>query len=190
MFRLAQISRDYDDAPALCSQINLFGFVDEEIFLTKSGDLGIVLGMNGVDYECLDSTTTQNLTRRLTAAFRIFDDKCRLYQYLFKRNHEDIPSKTYSNKVVNAAIQNRIAFLERKAESLYSCQIYYVVLFEGFRYKTSFAASLAKLASRPGQAISDLRALLSTRKQILLLDSELERAELRCARRPRVSSCR
>ena len=44
MFKLAQITKDYREAPALCSQINLFGFVDEEIFLTKSGDLGIVLG--------------------------------------------------------------------------------------------------------------------------------------------------
>ncbi len=121
MFRLANISRDYNDAPALCSQINLFGFVDEEIFLTKSGDLGIVLGIEGVDYECLDSVTIENLTRRLTSAFRVFDDKCRVYQYLFKRNREDIPFKTYSNKVVNAAIRNRIAFLEGKAESLYSC---------------------------------------------------------------------
>jgi type IV secretion system protein VirB4 len=176
MFRLANISRDYNDAPALCSQINLFGFVDEEIFLTKSGDLGIVLGIDGVDYECLDSVKIENLTRRLTAAFRVFDDKCRVYQYLFKRNREDIPFKTYSNKIVNAAIRNRIAFLEGKAESLYSCQIYYVVLFQGFRYKTSFAASLVKLTSDPHQAVSNLQGLLSTRKQVLLLDSELERA--------------
>ncbi len=181
MFRLAQITKDYREAPALCSQINLFGFVDEEIFLTKSGDLGIVLGISGVDYECLDSNTVDNLTRRLTAAFRIFDEKCRVYQYLFKRNREDIPFKTYQNPVVNAAIQNRIAFLDGKAESLYSFQIYYVVLFQGFRYESSIAASLAKLSSEPRQAVSDLLALLSTRKQVLLLDSELEgaRAALR-----------
>ncbi len=178
MFRLEQISRDYNRAPALCSQINLFGFLDDEIFLTKSGDLGIVMGVHGVDYECLDSSTIESLTRRLTAAFRLFDEKCRIYQYLFKRNHEGIPSKTYSNKVVNAAIQNRIAFLARKADSLYACQIYYVVLFEGLRYKNSFTASLAKLSSDPRQAISNLRGLLSTRKQMLLLDNELERARI------------
>src|ERR1700733_1094773 len=131
MFRLARIGKDYAEAPALCSQINLFGFVDEEIFLTKGGDVGIVLGMSGVDYECLDSNTVENLTRRLTSAFRIFDEKCRVYQYLFKRNRESIPFKTYDNPVVDAAIQNRIAYLNTKADSLYSFQIIYVALYEG-----------------------------------------------------------
>jgi type IV secretion/conjugal transfer VirB4 family ATPase len=178
MFKLAQITKEYREAPALCSQINLFGFVDEEIFLTKSGDLGIVLGINGVDYECLDTHTIENLTRRLAAAFRIFDEKCRVYQYLFKRNRENIPFKTYSNPVVNAAIRNRIAFLDGKAESLYCLQIYYVVLFQGFRYETSIASSLAKLPSEPRQAASNLLALLSTRRQTLLIDRELERGKV------------
>ena len=125
MFRLSQITKDYREAPALCSQVNLFGFVDDEIFLTKSGDLGIMISVEGVDYECLDSNTIENLTRRLTAAFRIFDEKCRVYQYLFKRNRENIPFKTYNNPVVDAAIQNRIAYLNGKADSLYSFQICY-----------------------------------------------------------------
>src|SRR5260221_6466780 len=117
VFKLNQITKDYREAAALCSQVNLFGFVDDETFLTKSGDLGIVLSIEGVDYECLDANTIENLTRRLTSAFRIFDEKCRVYQYLFKRNRENIPFKTYGNPVVNAAIQNRIAFLDEKAES-------------------------------------------------------------------------
>src|SRR5713226_10658674 len=178
MFKLAQITKDYREAPALCSQINLFGFVDEEMFLTKSGDLGMVLGISGVDYECLDTNTVENFTRRLTAAFRIFDEKCRVYQYLFKRNRKNIPFKTYGNPVVNAAIQNRLAFLDAKAESLYSLQIYYVVLFQGFHYETSVAGTLATLSSEPRRAVSDLLALLSTRKQVLLLDNELERAKV------------
>ncbi|MGB8322450.1 MAG: DUF87 domain-containing protein [Candidatus Acidiferrum sp.] len=176
MFKLARITKDFRDAPALCSQINLFGFIDEEVFLTKSGDLGLVLGIGGVDYECLDANTIENLTRRLTAAFRVFDEKCRVYQYLFKRNRENIPFKTYDNPVVNTAIQNRIAFLGGKAESIYSFQIYYVVVFQGFRYETSFASSLGKLSSEPRKAIRELLALLSGRKQVLLLDTELRRA--------------
>lgn len=177
MFRLTQATKEYRDAPALCSQINLFGFVDDEIFLTKSGDLGIVVGVEGVDYECLDTNAIENLTRRLTAALRIFDEKCRVYQYLFKRNHERIPFKTYENPVVNAAIRNRVAFLDGKADSLYSLQIYYVVLYEGFRYQTSILRSLAKLLSEPRDALSDLQGILSTGKQVCLLDSELDRAQ-------------
>src|SRR5258708_17356916 len=176
MFMLSKITKDYRETPALCSQVNLFGFVDDEIFLTKSGDLGIMISVDGVDYECLDSNTIENLTRRLTAAFRIFDEKCRVYQYLFKRNHENIPFKTYNNPVVDAAIQNRIAYLNGKADSLYSFQIWYVVIYEGFRYQTSILASLAKLSSEPAKALAELRAVLSTHKQLLLLDGELERA--------------
>ena len=68
MFKLDRITKDYREAAALCAQINLFGFVDDEVFLTKSGDLGIVFSIEGVDYECLDTKTVENLTRRLTAS--------------------------------------------------------------------------------------------------------------------------
>jgi len=159
MFKLNQITNDYREAAALCSQVNLFGFVDDEIFLTKSGDVGIVLGIDGVDYECMDTNTIDNLTRRLAASFRVFDEKCRVYQYLFKRNGENIPFKTYQNPIVNAAIRNRIEYLRTKADSLYSFQICYVVLYEGFRHSGSILNSLAKLASQPRQAIEELRAL-------------------------------
>jgi type IV secretion system protein VirB4 len=176
VFKVSQITKDYREAAPLCTNINLFGFLDEEIFLTKSGDLGIVLGIAGVDYECLDSNTVENLTRRLTASFRIFDEKCRVYQYLFKRNNESIPFSTSENPVVNAAIENRIAYLKAKADSLYSFQIYYAVLYEGFRYQSSILGTLAKAVSEPRQALDELAAHLSVRKQVVLIDSELERA--------------
>ena len=114
------------------------------------------------------------MTRRLTAAFRIFDEKCRVYQYLFKRNNAGIPFKHQQNPVVNAATQNRIAYLKGKADSLYSFQIYYVVLYEGFRHKTSVLRSSPSAFSEPRQAIDELAAHLSTPKQLVLIDSELE----------------
>jgi type IV secretion/conjugal transfer VirB4 family ATPase len=175
VFKLSQISREYNEAAPLCAQINLFGFVDDEVFITKSGDLGVVISLDGVDYECLERNTIENLTRRLAAAFRIFDEKCRVYQYLFKRNRENIPFNTYENPVVNAAIENRIAYLAAKADSLYSFHIYYVVLYEGFRYKTSILKSLAKLSSEPREALGELRAFLSTDNQVVLIDGEIER---------------
>lgn len=176
MFKLERITRDYREAGALCSQVNLFGFVDDEIFLTKSGEVGIVLGFDGVDYECLDARTIDNLTRRLTAAFRMFDEKCRVYQYLFKRNRQAIPFKTYSNAIVNLAIHNRIDYFRAKADSLYSFEICYVILFEGSRYHASILGTLARLASDPREAIRELRALLSVGQQAILLDRELEQS--------------
>ncbi|MGH9826186.1 MAG: VirB4 family type IV secretion system protein, partial [Blastocatellia bacterium] len=140
--------------------------------------VGIVLSLNGVDYECLDINTLDNLTSRLTAAFRIFDEKCRVYQYLFKRNRETIPFKTYENPIVNAAIQNRIEYLKAKTESLYSFQICYVVLYEGFRYHASILKALGGLPSRPAEAIRELRGFLSVGKRVVMLDSELRRSLL------------
>src|SRR5262249_2855286 len=150
--------------------------VDDEVFLTKSGDVGIVLAIDGVDYECLDVNTIDNLTRRLTAAFRSFDEKCRVYQYLFKRNRESIPFETYGSPIVDAAIRNRIAYLKSKADSLYSFQICYVVLYEAFRHTSSILASFSKLASQPREALRELQARLSTRKQVVVIESELDLA--------------
>jgi type IV secretion/conjugal transfer VirB4 family ATPase len=157
-------------------QVNLFGFIDDQVFLTKSGDVGVVLEIRGVDYECLESTAIDNLTKRLESAFRIFDERCRVYQYLFKANGEQIPYQTYGSPVVDTAIENRIAFLKGKAESLYSLRIYFVILFEGFRYKQALASSISKLGSEPREAWIELKAYLSRRNQVVLIDSEIERA--------------
>src|ERR1700675_558087 len=57
VLRLQGIFKNYAETGALNAQLNLFGFVDDHIFLTKTGDLGVILEVRGVDYECLDSAT-------------------------------------------------------------------------------------------------------------------------------------
>ena len=135
MFRLAHALKHSREAGSLNERINLFGFIDDHTFLTKSGDVGVVLAIRGVDYECLDANGIDNCTKRLESAFKTLDDRCRIYQYLFKRNAPDLPHQTYPNPVVSAAIENRIAYLEGKADSLYALDIYFVVLFEASRAK-------------------------------------------------------
>jgi type IV secretion/conjugal transfer VirB4 family ATPase len=176
MFKLDRIDKAWREAGSFNEQVNLFGFVDDQVFLTKSGDTGVVLEVRGVDYECLESSTIDNLTKRLESAFRIFDEKCRVYQYLFKANGEQIPYQTYGSRVVDAAIENRIEFLRSKAESLYSLRIYFVIVFEGFRYKQALVSTLAKLGSEPREALREIEAYLSRRRQTVLIDSEIERA--------------
>jgi len=174
MFRLSQITKQERDSAALCSQVNLFGFVDDEAFLTKSGEVGLVLSVAGVDYECLDHATLASLTRRFTAAMRVFDERCRVYQYLFKRNGASIPHQSYPNPVVNAAIRNRIAFLSDKAASLYSYDIVYVVLYEGFRYHASLLSAIKQFRNNPRAAVREIRHLFSNGRQTALLDTHLE----------------
>jgi type IV secretory pathway VirB4 component len=65
MYRLAIALQGYREAGSLNEQINLFGFVDDHTFLTKSGDVGVVLAIKGVDYEGLASSEIDNYTKRL-----------------------------------------------------------------------------------------------------------------------------
>ncbi len=54
MIRFDQIAKDYQEAGAMNTLVGLSAFVDERCFLTKSGDLGVVFGVDGIDGECLD----------------------------------------------------------------------------------------------------------------------------------------
>src|SRR5207245_8013459 len=111
MLKLARIVKNYEEAGALNGQINLYGFLSDQVFLTKSGELGVILEVRGVDYECLDDASIDGLTKRLESALKLFDENYRIYQYLFKRNNEAIPYKLYGNPVVDTAIKNRISYL-------------------------------------------------------------------------------
>src|SRR5271170_4537269 len=111
MLRLSRIFKNYNETGSLNEQINLYGFIGPEVFLTKSGELGVILEVRGVDYECLDGVAIDSLTKRLESALKLFDENYRIYQYIFKRNNETIPHKLYGNPVVDTAIKNRIAYL-------------------------------------------------------------------------------
>ncbi len=54
MLNLKRIFKGYEETGSLNAMVNLFGFISPHVFLTKSGDAGIVLELQGVDYECLD----------------------------------------------------------------------------------------------------------------------------------------
>jgi type IV secretion/conjugal transfer VirB4 family ATPase len=177
MLKLARIVKNYQEAGALNSQINLYGFLSDQVFLTKSGELGVVLEVRGVDYECLDGTSIDALTKRLESAFRLFDENYRIYQYLFKRNNPGIPYKLYGNPIVDAAILNRIRYLESKSDKLFSLSLYYVVLFAGSRRARTIASVLAEIPERPFEALGELRAWFSTQKQVVVQERELSRAE-------------
>ncbi len=177
MLRLSHIFKNYTESGSLNAQVNLYGFIDNHVFLTKTGDLGVILEVRGVDYECLDVETVEGLTKRLESAFRLFDEHYRIYQYLFKRNNETIPFKLYGKPVVDAAIQSRIAYLASKSDTLFSLSIYYVILYEGFHYTQTLGPVLAEFPKHPGKAIKELWGHFSTGKQVVVLTSELNKAQ-------------
>jgi type IV secretory pathway VirB4 component len=72
MLRLDQVIKPWKDSAALNDHINLYGFWNETAFLTKSGDLGMVLSVPGVDYESLDRSQQEYAVKRLEAALKAF----------------------------------------------------------------------------------------------------------------------
>jgi type IV secretion system protein VirB4 len=177
MLRLSRIFKNYNETGSLSEQINLYGFIGPHAFLTKSGEIGIVLEVRGVDYECLDAVAIDGLTKRLESALKLFDENYRVYQYLFKRNNETIPYKLYDNPIVDTAIKNRIAYLASKADTLFSLSAYYVVLFQGFQTSAKLEGALIELPKNPKKAVSDLRAQFSHRKQSVVLGQHVSNGQ-------------
>src|SRR5258708_7760164 len=136
MLRLKRIFKNYQETGSFNELVSLYGFIDDNIFLTKTGALGVILEFRGVDYECLDQATLDQLTKRLESALKLFDENYRVYQYFFKRNNQTIPYTLHANPVVTTAIRNRIAYLESKAANLFSLSevlIDAIVLVEQFQ---------------------------------------------------------
>ena len=128
MLRLDKVIKPWKESAALNDHINLYGFWNETAFLTKSGDLGMVLRVHGVDYESLDSVEQEYAVKRLESALKAFGPCFHVYQYLLKTNRPEIPFASYSDAVVEAAIDQRRRFFESKRDSLYQVEIFYVVL--------------------------------------------------------------
>src|SRR2546429_3180235 len=51
MFNLRRLFKNYGETGSFNEQISPQGFIDERLFLTKSGDLGAVLEVRGVDLD-------------------------------------------------------------------------------------------------------------------------------------------
>src|SRR5258707_2954065 len=185
MLRLSRIFKNYRETGSLNEQINLYGFVGSNVFLTMSGEVGIIIEVRGVDYECLDSASIDSFTKRLESALKLFDENYRVYQYLFKRNNETIPYKLYGNPIVDTAIKNRIAYLGSKADTLFSLSVYYVVLYQGFQTVHKLGTALAEFPKNPKKAVADLRAHFSSQKQVVALGQHVTNAEAVLLQKPR-----
>ena len=174
MLRLSQVIKPWKESAALNSHINLYGFWNQTAFLTKSGDLGMVLQVGGVDYESLDHAEQEYAVKRLEAALKAFGPGFHVYQYLFKTNRPEIPFARYADPVVEAANDQRRKLFEAKQDSLFQVEIFYVVLIEGARSKQGVATALAWFAHDPAGAMNELNAQFFGNRMKILLRSQIE----------------
>lgn len=174
MTKLSRIRADHRDAGALHELVNLFGFVDESTFLTKSGDLGVVIRIRGVDDECLDPDQIDRIARRFEATLKVFDERFRVYQYLLKRDDPEFPHRHYpDNGVLQQAVTARIAHLQSKARRLYSLETYFVILYQRSPDERGLAESLARLVKNP---LASFREAFGSGHQVAAIETEVEDA--------------
>jgi type IV secretion system protein TrbE len=178
VLKVESIRRDWRQSGSFPAHLNLFGFWDETSFLTKSGDLGAVLKISGVDYESLDHAGRDYSAKRLESAFRTLNERTRLYQILFRHNRPEIPRQNYEDSLVQGAVSQRTAFLESKSDRLYTIEIYWVLMIDGNYAKTSLLHALSQLPKQPGASIRELKSLLSGNRQRKLLYQQVERDRL------------
>ena len=181
MLNIHKLIKPWSESGALNANVNLYGFLKEDVFLTKSGDLGMVLSVPGVDYESLDSEEQQYAVRRLEAALKAFGEGFHIYQYLIKTNQPEIPFASYGDEVIDAAIQQRREYFEAKRDQLYTIEIFYVVVLEGSRSKTGILAALKRFPTDPDGAIRELKAQFSSGETKVLLRKQIA-ADLRSLR--------
>jgi type IV secretion system protein VirB4 len=183
MLNLSRVIKPWKEADALSAHINLYGFWTETTFLTKSGDLGMVLSVAGVDYESLDNDEQQYAVKRLESALKSFGEGFHVYQYLFKTNRPEIPFATYDDELIDAAIDQRRQFFESKRDRLYQIEIFYVIVLEGARSKTGILPALARIPRDPQGGIRELKAQFTSDNMKVLLrtqiDTDLVRLEQR-----------
>ena len=185
MLRLDKVIKPWKEAAALNDHINLYGFWNETTFLTKSGDVGMILSVPGVDYESLDHAGQEYAVKRLEAALKHFGPDFHVYQYLFKHNQPEIPFANYDNPIVQAAVEQRRQFFGARRDHLYQIEIFYCVLLEGARSKTGISAALSRLFRDPAGAVGELKAQFTNNTMKTLLRSQIEQDHARLKQRVR-----
>jgi type IV secretion/conjugal transfer VirB4 family ATPase len=174
MLNLSRVIKPWKEADALSAHINLYGFWTETAFLTKSGDLGMVLSVTGVDYESLDNDEQQYAVKRLESALKSFGEGFHVYQYLFKTNRPEIPFARYDDELIDAAIDQRRQYFESKRDRLYEVELFYVIVLEGARSKTGILSALARMPRDPQGAIRELKAQFTTDNMKVLLRKQID----------------
>jgi type IV secretion/conjugal transfer VirB4 family ATPase len=171
MIKLSRILKDYDDSGAMNVLVNIHAAIDDHTFLTKSGGLMMMLGVQGADYESLDASQLDQIVRRFQSTLPILDENFRFYQYLVKRDAPPIPHRAYDNPVVQQAVANRMRYLQGK--TLYSLDTTMVVVYEAPRRARGLRDGIMTLLKNP---VSSLRQRLLDKNTITLFEDDLDRA--------------
>src|SRR5688572_26915499 len=99
----AKLLQHYRHSRAFHQHVPFMSFVHENVFLTRKGAYGVVLQLSGIDDECLTDQRLEAVSTALVAAFKLFDEHFRLYQYFIKIQQDELPrNESYPSDAVHA----------------------------------------------------------------------------------------
>src|SRR5438552_1826689 len=173
MTSVRRIAREYTDAGSVNSLLAVWGFVTDQMFLTKAGHVGVVYRMAGVDFSGVDTADRRAIVHRYEAAVRMLDESCRVYQYLCKHRMEPITPVRCAQSVAADAIERRSAYLNARRSELYEIDLFLVLVYEGYRSQELAGLRLQDALHAP---TSVLRQWFSRDSVLGLVEAGLDRA--------------
>src|ERR1043165_4028725 len=179
VLNIRKLVKNYRETGALVEQCSVFSFINDCSFITKSGAVGAVIEVEGIDYECLDQRGLDSTAKRLEAAFRLCGPEFRIYQYLFKSHFQPDALPAYSNPVVRRAEIERSRYFAEKKDEMFFVRLYYVLLYQPAPHaaKMTFTKAVASVFSQGLRASSrNFGSIFSAKKEILLIEDEIEQA--------------
>lgn len=124
MPNLNQIRQSANEAMAMSAMFAPVTLLSDRVVLTKSGDLFMVLSLEGRDPECLEPAEVAAITQRFAAFERSLGPEYRVYQYLIKQHSPAIPLGPPDDSVQ----QHRWLYLAGRGREIFSVRLYLVIL--------------------------------------------------------------
>ncbi|MGH9162291.1 MAG: VirB4 family type IV secretion system protein, partial [Vicinamibacteraceae bacterium] len=178
MIALRRFFRDYAEAGAFNTLVNLYGYLDEHLFMTKSGAIGAVFALRGVDYECLEPQERARVRDRWETAARVFDERHHLYQYLLKRGGPSLHPTHATHPAAQEALQERRTWFNAQRDNLSDIQLYAVVVYDPPQHIT-----LTRTRDVLRSPLATLHTWFSERGTHTMLASALTQAEVTLRRK-------
>jgi len=127
--QLQSLSAPQREQGSLESLIAPVAFLNERCFITRDGQIGCVVAVNGVDVECSDDSVIEDYRDSLQSAIGVFDHQFRVYQYLSKRRHTGLVTPPCSGtEQAREAIEDRLEFLNSRP--LYAFALHFVIVID------------------------------------------------------------
>lgn len=132
-------------------------FVDNQCFITKAGNVGIALKVQGFGTDGMTPDQLQTASAAISKVLQGLGDQFRLYQYCWKHSGDPIPADIEEAGGAAGTLLERRKFLEKQSREarLFSVDQYWVLL-----YEPALAGNAPKFVERAKAAVTRHRTVV------------------------------